>query len=321
MKSVIALYDKVDKAQAAARALLTGGFSQSSIKLYVAAQDERNQALLAKTDYKIRLAGEGAKGLTHLYHMLMQLGVPEEEALLYCKEIETGRGNAFVAVHGQGEEVPRITETLNGFGPTVANNLVSHWRLPRIVYFPFSLQNTPLEDGALADRELRLMEESLARMIVPRVKISHLVFEEPIEEFSFIAPRLTPTYLRTILSPYLEALDDLQQLIDQMQGVEVASIRLLSITENSSVNVTVEGAIQVLQWLTETLLPWRAENMDKGKYQDPRALGRGEIELAFALVTHLAPWLSKAEKKNYVVRVIPALHVLLTSELSIRVEG
>lgn len=319
MKSVIALYDEVDKAQAATRALLTGGFSQSSIKLYVANRAERNPALL-KTDYKIRPGGEGAKGLTLLYHMLTQFGVPEEEALLYCKEIETGRGNAFVAVHAQSEELRRVAETLNGFGPTIANSLVSHWRLPRIVYFPFHLQDAQLPEGSLLDRELRAMEESLARSIVPRVRTGHLVFGEPREDFSFAAPLLTPQHLRTSLAPYLEALDELQQLIDQMQGLEAVPVRVLSISESRSVHVTVEGAVQVLQWLNETLLPWRAHHTDRGILRDPRSLGREEIELSFALTSKLAPWLSKTEKKNYVVKLLPALHVLLTSDLTVRVE-
>lgn len=70
--------------------------------------------------------------------------------------------------------------------------------------------------------------------------------------------RLTPLELVTRISPYLKALDDIQQVVSEMHGrkpLEV-SISALSVSGESSIHVKLERATEAIRLVQEHVTPW-----------------------------------------------------------------
>lgn len=71
---------------------------------------------------------------------------------------------------------------------------------------------------------------------------------------------LTPQYLSSAVVPYLSALVDLQQIVDELGKEPLHKGRILAITQGSPVSVTIEGISRAVQILQETVAPWRLDH-------------------------------------------------------------
>jgi len=67
---------------------------------------------------------------------------------------------------------------------------------------------------------------------------------------------LTPQFMADTLIPYLQAVANLQQIIDQAQGNPAQLVRIKSIREGSAL-VSLEGASQAIELIMSILVPWR----------------------------------------------------------------
>jgi hypothetical protein len=74
------------------------------------------------------------------------------------------------------------------------------------------------------------------------------------------AEALTPQYLASAVVPYLRAVADLQQIIDELEKKAPRQIRILAITEGSPVSATVEGMSGAVQLIQETVTPWQLDH-------------------------------------------------------------
>jgi putative methionine-R-sulfoxide reductase with GAF domain len=124
-----------------------------------------------------------------------------------------------------------------------------------------------------------------------------------------VSQALTPSYLAMVVSPCLRAIADLQYLLDELTGRSPREVRVLAITQDWPVPVSLQGAPEAMQALELTILPWAEEY----------AAGRKDvvIELAVSLVDSTQPGLRDTELIGYVARLLPVLETLLASPLEV----
>jgi serine/threonine protein kinase len=190
------------------------------------------------------------------------------------------------------------------------------------------------------------------------------------EESPFAHKGMTPQRLRNSIIPYLNAIAEVQGIIDEVEGAEVNEVKIKSIQQNSPINITLEGAAKAVQLITDTVIPWRRKHAEamaflserekqadieskKAEILEKRAraakdraeakkviaeainqqeaaerlkleneklrleLHRAKIQLALEMLAQIAPNLSEADKIAYVVRLLPPIDTLVTSELRI----
>jgi hypothetical protein len=74
------------------------------------------------------------------------------------------------------------------------------------------------------------------------------------------AAALTPQYLSLAVVPYLSALVDLQQIVDELEKKPAHQGRILAITQGSPVSVTMEGVSRAVQIVQEIITPWQLDH-------------------------------------------------------------
>ena len=126
---------------------------------------------------------------------------------------------------------------------------------------------------------------------------------------SAVVKALTPSYLATVVSPCLRAIADLQHLLDDLAGRSPSEVKILAITQDWPVPISLQGAPEAVQALQGTILP-RA-----GEY----GAGRKEVavELAVSLVDSNRPGLRDTELIGYVAQLLPTLETLLASPVEV----
>jgi pSer/pThr/pTyr-binding forkhead associated (FHA) protein len=76
--------------------------------------------------------------------------------------------------------------------------------------------------------------------------------------------RITPRYVVEQVGPYLRAIEDLQTIVDELQGrppVEIGLGSLIVGSENA-LNVTLENAVEAIRWIQTKITPWRKQHAD-----------------------------------------------------------
>lgn len=74
--------------------------------------------------------------------------------------------------------------------------------------------------------------------------------------------KLTPNYLADAVCPYLKAIAELQEVIDEVCGNANQLLSIRSISQNSPINVSFDGVSKALQVVTDTVVPWRRKHSE-----------------------------------------------------------
>jgi tetratricopeptide (TPR) repeat protein len=74
---------------------------------------------------------------------------------------------------------------------------------------------------------------------------------------------LTPQILGEQVVPYLQAIVDLQRIIDQVQGNPFIQPRIVSLTQSFPVGVVLEGAAKAYTAVREHIIPWRRDHQQQ----------------------------------------------------------
>jgi putative methionine-R-sulfoxide reductase with GAF domain len=119
---------------------------------------------------------------------------------------------------------------------------------------------------------------------------------------------LTPSYLATVVSPCLRAIADLQHVLDALAGRSPSEVKVLAITQDWPVPVSLQGAREAMQALQSTILPW------VGEYGTRKEVA---VELAVSLVDSNRPGLREVELIGYVAQLLPTLETLLSSPMEV----
>lgn len=75
--------------------------------------------------------------------------------------------------------------------------------------------------------------------------------------------RLTPHYLETHINPYLNAINDLQRVIDEIKGRRPSTIQIKSVRQASPISIDLKGAPEAIQLIRDTVVPWRRKHIEK----------------------------------------------------------
>jgi len=131
------------------------------------------------------------------------------------------------------------------------------------------------------ERERMTIPEALAHYqetAVPiHVKIADIVAEQPAiyirdkaiavfpspEQYELLDSlhrKSTPGYLTDTLGPYLAAIAEIQNIINEIQGKEHREVVIESIVQQSPISVSLDGASQAVQVVTDTVVPWRRKH-------------------------------------------------------------
>jgi hypothetical protein len=180
--------------------------------------------------------------------------------------------------------------------------------------------------------------------------------------------QLTPELLLNSICPFVAAVAALQHLMDQTQGKSHREVTINSITQNSPIELSLNGAADAIEQIRATVVPWRrkhAEKMARLMEQEKRTeikskeaeiletqghaikdnaeaqkilaeaekqraeaestrlgneklrleLQRAKIQLALEMIAQVVPNLSETDKIGYLVKLLPPLETLISTEL------
>jgi len=183
---------------------------------------------------------------------------------------------------------------------------------------------------------------------------------------------LTPSFLLATLGPFLQAIADIQYSIDEIQRNKRSKVLIKSITQQSPISITLEGAAKAVEIVGNLVIPFRRKHQQqlallqeqekkveignrKAEILEKRAkaakdraeatkvaaeaakqhaeterallenekvrieLHRAKIQLALEILSQVAPSLTETEKIAYVIKLLPPLEVLVSSELELRI--
>jgi hypothetical protein len=86
--------------------------------------------------------------------------------------------------------------------------------------------------------------------------------------------KLSPQYLMTSIGPFLNALVQIQQIVNETKKKPSQEIAIKSIQQHSPISVSLDGAADAIQLVQETVIPWRrkhAETMSRLLEQEKQA--------------------------------------------------
>lgn len=112
---------------------------------------------------------------------------------------------------------------------------------------------------------------------------SHIVLVESPNNSLAQTQQLTPKYLTENLAPYLNAIGNIQNIIDSIRERSLRNVIITAITQNSPISVSLDGAAETIQLIKESVVPWRkahAESMARLVEQEKQT----EIEVKKAEV-------------------------------------
>lgn len=161
---------------------------------------------------------------------------------------------------------------------------------------------------------------------------------------------LTPECLADQITPYLQAIADIQRLIDQINKSELNHIAIRRIQQKSPVTISFKGVKEAVQLIIDIIVPWRRKfrqemarleakekrtnigirkaeallkeaEVEKIRLENQRLnleLQTARIQLATEILSQISPQLSEVERTTYLIKLLPSLEALTLSDLEIR---
>jgi FHA domain len=150
--------------------------------------------------------------------------------------------------------------------------------------------------------------------------------------------KLTPQYLASHLTPYLNALAGVQAVRNEFLGRATVDVGILSMStdEVKGISIRIEGAKEAVQLAAGKLPSWKEKHQTQisrfreiNKPQDDtpqdgseseslrRELMEAETQFALDYLAELSPEQSEDQRKPYLKKLVTHLHVLIASPLQL----
>jgi pSer/pThr/pTyr-binding forkhead associated (FHA) protein len=154
--------------------------------------------------------------------------------------------------------------------------------------------------------------------------------------------RLTPHSLAAQIGPYLQALSDIQSIINEILGQTSRDmgINTISVHADHCVHVKLDRALETVQLVQDKIVPWKEEHTEmlallqasgespetettdhtsgaNGHEDEKAAFRRAKADLAGELIRQLAPSLANHDQEYYLQKLCLSLDTLLLSPLEI----
>jgi hypothetical protein len=115
------------------------------------------------------------------------------------------------------------------------------------------LLNLLASQAAIAIQNAKLFEESKKRS-------NTTLIEFDLEQSAF-SVNLSIEVLLNEIVPYIKAISQLQEIIDEILGHDFGQIRIRSISQNSPISVSLVGAADAIQLIRDIITPWRNKHL------------------------------------------------------------
>jgi FHA domain-containing protein len=158
------------------------------------------------------------------------------------------------------------------------------------------------------------------------------------------AQKLTPQYLASHVTPYLNALAGVQGVGNEFLERPAADVSLISMNadESKGISIKIEGAKEAIQLAGRKLPAWKekhqaqisrfreiskvstngtAESQNGSETASLRyELTEAEIQLALDYLAGLAPEQPEDKRKPHLIKLVPYLHTLIASPLQVSID-
>jgi hypothetical protein len=133
------------------------------------------------------------------------------------------------------------------------------------------------------------------------------------------APPLTPEYLLKTLSPYLVALNDMQNLISVALDREAVQVTIGSIRHDAAdaIQITLRKATEAINLLLRHVAPWKTGHSVPSEPEAKAAFETELQQLAGTLIDKINSDMPETDRPDYTQRLLAVLRVLVMSPLSI----
>lgn len=147
---------------------------------------------------------------------------------------------------------------------------------------------------------------------------------------------LTPTYLEDYVVPYLAAIEDLQRIIDKINGKPTTKIEIEFIRKYNPYTVGMVGeGIKVIEFIRELIIPWRRENakinaqLDIEEKESEIKLNKIEeenkklqlidlqMDLVIKFAEKIAPHLNEKDKMKTMIELLDPIKEIASSPLAL----
>lgn len=279
---------------------------------------------------------------TQALHLRAQKGLGDKYARGFRIPVQdTAAGEVLLSLHPQ-----RITSTEQ------AVKVVTGYLVHAILYVPVAIQGRAIGvlavDNQSSDRSFTEDDENLLMVLAGYAAIAldkARVEEESRRRFQTLAvlhgaagepghvamdaavsgilvgsrdegappEELTASYLAKVVVPCVQAIADLQAVLDELADRPPREVKVLAITQGWPIPVSLEGAAEALRAVQQMDVPWG--------WDQPG----GEEDLAIALALDLLnshrPHLLERQRIGYVTMLLPAMLMLISVHLEIVTPG
>lgn len=195
-----------------------------------------------------------------------------------------------------------------------------------------------------------------------RKRVQAELFDELLQEYSNVEvifsenKQLTPRLLSFQISPFIIAIEEIQHIIDEIEGRQPREVRIKVIAQNSPISVSLDGVAGAAGLIQDSVIPWRRKHHEtmarlieqeklidienkKAEILAKRAqtakereetrklqleneqlrlqVQKEKVRLAIDVLQQLGPHLSETEKATYLIRLVPSLETIIINQFEV----
>jgi hypothetical protein len=131
------------------------------------------------------------------------------------------------------------------------------------------------------------------------------------------SPSFTPEYLLKTLGPYLQALNDIQGLINTALDREALQATIGSIRHDATdaIQITLRKATEAINLILRHVMPWKTVHSVPTDPEAKAAFETELLQLAGTLIGKINADMPEADRPDYTQRLLVVLRVLVSSPL------
>lgn len=131
-------------------------------------------------------------------------------------------------------------------------------KLSQLVYKILTgFSDIEFQEKMLESETQRHLDEFIDTLISGRIKISLIFRESNTSNWQSI---ITPNILISDIGKYLLALEQIQNIIDDIREEPREVVKIIELSQNSPISISLEGAAEAAEIIRDSVTPWRKEH-------------------------------------------------------------
>lgn len=268
-----------------------------------------------------------------------------------------GRGKIILGRHIPGERPPTVDLTNYGahlLGVSRQHALISFINKRYTIEDLASTNGTWLNENKLTPfkayvlrngDQIRLGQLTVYAYFNSTVYNEQTIFLVETEDGAETTSKLTPDYLVSTIGPYLNAISQLQYIIDEAAERTQSEVHINTISasvQHSHIRVAIDGVPDAISLVKAIVVPWRKQqNSSLGAFRKVEKLSDAEMDapggesdakrqrqdlartlfqLANDMLSQSAPTLSAEDRKAVIKKMFPSLQIVSLSTIELASE-